>query len=156
MRSALLTLILAAFVSIASAAEVEFLRVWPGWREADSFDRISEYLGRGENTGGHLVLRTQPEVRAGYYFLVRIKCAAAIPAANFTVSVVRPDTPEAKTHRFSTVLPAKETVVQLGLTGTDWPAGAKANPVAYRIVLTAADGRVLGEHQSFLWAKPTK
>lgn len=156
MRSVLFSVLLLATTALAAAADVEFLRVWPGWREADSFDRISEYLGRGENTGGQLVLRTQPEVRAGYYFLVRIKCAAALPTAKFEVSVVRPDTPEPKIHTFSTALPAKETVVQLGLTGNDWPTGAKANPVAYRIVLTAADGRVLGEHQSFLWAKPAK
>src|SRR5687767_6584559 len=75
------------------AAEVELLRIWPGWRDAESFDRISEYFGGGENTGRHVVLRTQPDVRTGYYFLVRVKSAAALGAAKFELSVIRPDTP---------------------------------------------------------------
>lgn len=156
MRSALLTLILAASVSLASAADVEFLRVWPGWRDADSFDRISEYFGRGEATGGHIIVRTQPAVRAGYYFLVRLKSSQAIPVAKFELSVVRPDTAKPKVHTFTAAVPGKECVLELGLTGTDWPAGVKANPVAWKISVAGADGRVLGEHQSFLWAKPAK
>src|SRR5687767_14181757 len=83
------------------AADVEFLRVWPGWRDAESFDRISEYFGGRENTGRHLVLRTNRDARAGYYFLVRIKSAAAMDGTKFELSVIRPDTPEPKTHVFA-------------------------------------------------------
>jgi hypothetical protein len=138
------------------AAEVEFLRIWPGWRDTDSFDRISEYFGRGENTGRQIILRTQPDVRAGYYFLVRVKSAASLSGAKFELSVIRPDTPDPKVHTFVSTVPGKETVFQLGLTGADWPVGEKGNPVAWKLALLGSDGRVLAEQKSFLWEKPPK
>jgi hypothetical protein len=138
------------------AAEVEFLRVWPGWRDAGAFDRISEYFGGDENTGRQLVLRTQHDTRDGYYFLVRVKSAAALPRATFQLSVIRPDAPEPKVYRFETAVPAKETVLQLGLTGPDWPGGEKANPVAWKLELIGTDRSVLAEQKSFLWEKPPK
>ncbi len=140
----------------ARAADVEFLRIWPGWRDAESFDRISEYFGRGENTGREVVLRTQNQTREGYYFLARVKSAAVLNGAKFELSVVRPDYPEPKTHTFTATVPAKETVFQLGVTGADWPTGPKTNPVAWKLSLMGADGRVLAEHKSFLWEKPAK
>lgn len=151
----LLTLLLTS-ASSTLAADVEFLRVWPNWRNADAFDRISEYFGGQENTGRNVVLRTQPEPRAGYYFLVRVKNAAPLAGAKFEVHVIRSDAPVPKIFTFPVSVPEKETVYQLGLTGTDWPGGEKANPVAWKITLVAADGRVLAEHKSFLWEKPAK
>jgi hypothetical protein len=157
MRSALPVLaflLLAGTAARASAAE--FVRVWPGWRSAESFERIGEYFGRGEVPSGQIVVRTRPDVRAGYYFLVRVQQAAALPGARFVVDVIRPDAPDAKTFSFPAALPAGETVFQLGLTGADWPGGEKAQPVAWRLALVAADGRPLAEHKSFLWEKPAK
>lgn len=139
----------------AMAADVEFLRVWPGWREAESFERIGEYFGGRESSGREEVLRTQPGERAGYYFLVRVKNSAPT-AAKIAVSVIRPDAPAPKVYTFPVNLPAKETVFQLGLTGADWPQGKKANPVAWKIALLGPDDRVLAEHKSFLWEKPAK
>lgn len=149
----------AVFLALAArlaAADTEFVRVWPGWRDAAAFDRISEYFGGPETRGRESILRTQANVRDGYYFLVRVKNAAALPAAKFEVSVIRPDHPEAKVFTFAAALPEKETVLHLGVTGADWPGGKGANPVAWKIALLAADGRVLAEHKSFLWEKPAK
>ena len=140
----------------ARAADAEFIRVWPAWRDAQSFERIGEYFGRQENGGREIVLRTQAGVRDGYYFLVRIKSAVALPGATFEVSVIRPDTPEPKVHAFTAALSPKETVFQLGLTGRDWPQGKEAHPVAWKIALRGTDGQVLAEHKSFLWEKPAK
>jgi hypothetical protein len=141
----------------AAAADAEFVRVWPGWRDAASFDRISEYFGGAETRGGReQILRTQAGARDGYYFLVRVKTAAAQPAAKIAVSVIRPDHPEPKVFTFPAALPEKESVLQLGLTGADWPGGKGKNPVAWKIALLTADGRVLAEHKSFLWEKPAK
>lgn len=138
------------------AADTEFVRVWPGWRDAESFDRIGEYFGGQENGGRETVLRTQSAARAGYYFLVRVKTAVAQPTAKFALSVIRPDHPEAKIYSFPAALGAGETVFQLGLTGADWPQGKEAHPVAWKIALLAADGRVLATHSSFLWEKPAR
>ena len=138
------------------AADVELLRVWPAWRDADSFDRIREYFGGQESTARNVVLRTQPEPRAGYYFLVRVKTASALTGAKFDVHVIRPDAPVPKVFSFPVAVPPSETVYQLGLTGIDWPGGEKTNPVAWKLALVGADGRVLAEHKSFLWEKPPK
>jgi len=32
-------------ISALRAGDVEFVRVWPGWRDAESFDRIGEFFG---------------------------------------------------------------------------------------------------------------
>jgi hypothetical protein len=156
MRFVLGFLCLFAMMPRVRGAEVEFVRVWPGWRDADTFDRISEYFGGPEVTGKQIVRRTQPEARAGYYFLLRVKTVAALPAAKFEVDVIRATAPDVKKYTFPVALPAPETVVQLGLTGAEWPEGRSAHPVAWRVVLLAADGHVLAERKSFLWEKPAK
>lgn len=142
--------------SLLRAAEVEFIRVWPGWRDADSFVRISEYFGGRENPGREIIRRSQPAERAGFYFLVRVKSAAAINGARFKLDVIRPDAPEPKTFEFSAEVPAKENVFQLGLTGSDWPGGQEASPIAWKLALMGGDGRTLAEHKSFLWEKPKR
>ena len=140
----------------AFGADVEFLRVWPAWRTDESFERIGEYFGRPENTGREIVLRTEPTQRAGYYFLVRVKSATALPGAKFTLSVIRPDHPEPNEFSFPASLAAKETVFQLGLTGKAWPGGSEAHPVAWKLALVSAEGGVLAEYKSFLWEKPAR
>lgn len=157
MRTALpLVVLLLLAVGAARAADAEFVRVWPSWRSAESFERIGEYFGRGEVPAGQIVARTGPGTRAGYYFLVRVRNPAALAGARFVVDVIRPDSPDAKTFSFPAAMPAGETVFQLGLTGADWPGGEKAQPVAWRLALVAADGRPLAEQKSFLWEKPAK
>ena len=143
-------------LSLARAAEVEFVRVWPGWRDAASFERITDFFGGTEKDAGRTVLRTQPKERGGYYFLVRVKNPAAARDAKFELQVIRPDKPETLKYSFPAALPAKENVFQLGLTGSDWPGGKEADPVAWKLALVSADGHVLAEHKSFLWEKPAK
>jgi hypothetical protein len=133
-----------------------FVRLWPGWRDTDSFDRIAEFLGGSEPASRRTLLRTQPASRAGYYFLFRVNTPAATTGAQFQLSVIRPDSPTAQTFTFPATTKAGDTVFDLGLTGTDWPEGKKANPVAWKLSFVAADGRVLAEHKSFLWEKPAK
>lgn len=146
---------LGAAVSVALGS-TEFVRVWPAYRDAESFERIGEYFGRPEKSGHDVVVRTQPATRDGYYFLVRVKSTEAAAGARFELSVIRPDNPEPQTFTFPAALAGKETVFHLGLTGADWPGGKQANPVAWKLTLRAADNRVLAEHKSFLWEKPAK
>lgn len=157
---ALFFILTLAWSAIASgrAAEVEFVRVWPAWRDTESFVRLGEYFGRPENTGREVVVRTQPDSRDGYYFLVRVKAArpATMADAKFELRVIRPDHPEPKTFTFPASQAEKETVFQLGLTGADWPGGKDAHPVAWKLALLGVNGQVLAEHKSFLWEKPAK
>jgi hypothetical protein len=156
MRFLVLSVFLLAGAPLVRAANVEFIRVWPAWREAESFDRIKEYFGGKETYARQTVLRTQPETRDGYYFLVRVKTDAVLPEARFELSVIRPDQPEPQTFVFRAGVAAKESVFQLGVTGADWPGGKEANPVAWRLALVGPADRVLAEEKSFLWEKPAK
>jgi hypothetical protein len=151
---ALLICLLFTVAAIAGEGGVAFVRIWPGWRDAESFERIGEYFGRDQETDRVNVLRTDPKVRAGFYFLVRVQGAASAGAARFELSVIRPDSPDPQVFSFPATLTTKEQVFQLGLTGVSWPGGKKASPVAWRLALFAADGRQVAEHKSFLWEKP--
>jgi hypothetical protein len=138
------------------AADVEFVRVWPGWRDAESFDRITEYFTGQENTGREVILRTHPDQRAGFYYLVRVMNSAAMfPGAKFVLQTISPTNPEPKIATFPVDLPSRAKVFQLGLTGADWP-DRKAHPVAWKLELRSADNQVLASAQSFLWEKPAK
>jgi hypothetical protein len=138
------------------AANVEFVRVWPGWRDADSFERISEYFNGKENTGREIVLRTHPDQRAGLYYLVRVaNSGGALSGAKFVLQVISPASPEPKTTTFPIELPSRSKVFQLGLTGADWPDRA-VHPVAWKLQLLSSDDHVLATAQSFLWEKPAK
>jgi hypothetical protein len=150
--------LLLAFALPASghAGGLEVVRVFTGWRDAASFQRVIEYLDGRENTGGATVLRSRSGERAGYYWLVRLKNGgASLPGAKFELQVITPAAPEPKTFTFSADIPAGSPLYQLGLTGTDWP-GPKARPVAWHLQVIAADGTTLVVKESFLWEMPGK
>jgi hypothetical protein len=155
-RSALRALALAALAAVCSAraADVSFVRVWPGWSDATPFHRISEYFDGRENFGGRIVRRTHPDVRSGFYFLARVKnTGGLIPGATFVLQVVAGANPQPRTFTFPVDIPAGGKVCDLGLTGADWP-DSKVYPIAWSLVLKAADGSTLASAQSFLWSKP--
>lgn len=158
MRNLAACLLLCLSVLSARGAEVEFVRVWPPvWRAAESLERIGEYFGGDEKHGRQIILRSDAKERAGFYFLVRIKHPAPLEGAKFVVYVIRPDAPDVHQISFPvTNAPIGENVFQVGLTGADWPGGAKANPVAWKLELVTRDGRVLATQKSFLWEKPAK
>ena len=148
--------LLFAFAGISRADEVHFVRVWPGWRDAASFERISEFFDGKENSGSQVLLRTHPEIRAGFYFLARAaNSGPAQPAAKLILSVIKPASPHPVSYTFPIALSAGDTVFNVGLTGDDW-VGPKVHPVAWKIEIVATDGRLLGVEKSFLWEKPDK
>lgn len=146
-------LVLLLGVCAASAADLTIVRVFTGWRDAASFKHISEYFSGRENTHGETMLRTQPAQRGGYYFLVRTANPGAPLAVKVNILLSMPGEPKARTHTFAAELPAGTAVLNLGLTGADWP-DAKTNPVAWKLDVLAADGRVLASEKSYLWEKP--
>lgn len=145
---------LSALFATSGFAQVEIKRVWPEYRQADSFERISEYFTHREHTSGQIVLRTKPDQREGYYFLVRFKNkGATVEDAQVDLNVIDPTSPEPRTYSFKTKLPAGSHVLNVGLTGADW-AKVEMSPVAWEIRLLGADRQELARKQSFLWAKP--
>jgi hypothetical protein len=133
---------------------VDFIRIWPNYRDTDSFKRISEYFTNREDPGKVVMLRTQPVDRDGYYWVIRVDNKETIlDDAKFVLDVITPDSPHPKTFIFPTRLPKGQTVYDVGLTGTDWH-GKREHPVAYRMRLEAGDGTSLVDYKSFLWEKP--
>lgn len=156
MRWVLGSLLLVWCAAFAVAADVSFVRVWPQWHGAETFDRIGEYFGKPENDWGEIIVRTHPDQRAGMYFLVRVKSTGRLEGARFVLQVIRPDAPEPKTFTFPVSLPARSHVAELGLTDGDWPGGRDAHPVAWKLTLLDAGGEAVASQQSFLWAKPAR
>ena len=152
-RRCLLVFLLAA--ATAPAEELKIVRVYTGWREASAFKHISEYFSGKENTHGETMLRTRPVRRDGYYFLVRTANSGTPQPVKITIMLSMPGEPKPRSHTFAAELPAGPTVLNLGLTGPDWP-GAETNPVAWKLDITADDGRILATEKSYLWEKPTE
>lgn len=145
-----------ALPAIIRADGLEIVRIMPGYRSAESFHGISEYFGGKGSSGGTTVLRSQPAELAGYYWLLRLKNGGpAVAGAKFELQVISPAAPEPKTFTFAADIPAGRSLLELSLTGCDWP-GAKARPVAWNLRLLAADGTTLLARQSFLWEQPQK
>jgi hypothetical protein len=140
-------------VALAKEGELSLVRIHPGWRDAASFKRISEYFDGKENTGGELVLRTHPEQRGGYYFLVRAANPGKPRAVTARLQVITETEAKPREFTFAPALKTGDTVFHLGLTGPDWPEAA-ATPVAWKLDLTDADGKVLATAKSYLWDKP--
>ncbi|MFZ5496688.1 MAG: hypothetical protein ACOZE5_15310 [Verrucomicrobiota bacterium] len=136
-----------------AASDLTLVRIYTGWRDAASFKRISEYFNGRENTGGEAVLRTHPDQRGGYYFLVRIANPGAPRAVTARLQVITDAGAKPRAFTFTPELRTGDTVFHLGLTGPDWP-DAKADPVAWKLDLTGPDGTVLASEKSYLWEKP--
>jgi len=149
-RLALLLLAAAA----ARAADPTFERVWPRWRDADSFQSFYEdHTGR-ELVGKWTMLRSQPARRSGFYFYTRVENPGnAINGATFVVRVIAPDSTDTRIYRFPADVPKGSRLFEIGLTGSDW-GGQHVLPVAWDVELQAPDGRVLTERASFLWTRP--
>ncbi len=155
MRSSIVALALLLSAPLgAIGAEAEFVRVWPEYRPAESFERIREFFGRKESTGGReRVFRTQPEARGGYYFMTRVKTAEAIPGAMIALQVILPGSDEARVHFFPLNLKKGREAYLVGVTGDDWP-GADVVPSAWQIRVLGPDGAELAREKSYLWELP--
>ena len=138
---------------MAKEGDLTIVRVFTGWRNAASFKRISEYFDGKENTGGATVLRTHPDQRAGYYFLVRVANPGPSQSIKASLEVITTTAASPVAYTFPADLKSGNTVLHLGLTGADW-IDAKLNPVAWKLDLVDAGGRVLVTEKSYLWEKP--
>ncbi len=137
---------------LASAADVKLVRVWPEYRETSRFVRISEYFG-GKEKAPELIVRSQPDSRAGYYFLARFQSAQALPGSILAIEYFLPGDELARVQFFPIDLPKGSRAVLAGLTGADWP-GRKVEPTAWRLRLLGPAGTEVAREQSFLWSLP--
>jgi hypothetical protein len=157
MRALLTAFFFLVAATFCAAADLTIVRVWPGYRTAESFERIAEYFDKNEDPAAEHIIRTQPDTRAGYYFLVRFKNnTAVIPAARLELQIITPFSTDPKTYTFDRPIPKGSTAFNLGLTGADWPGKPKDEVVAWQLRLLTPTGTELAKTQSYLWAKPEK
>jgi len=148
----LLLLLVLSAISVLGA-DLTIVRTFTGWRDAASFKRISEYFDGKENTGKETVLRTHPEQRTGYYFLIRLANPGATQKVRFQLQLFEQGASALRTVNFPAELKSGSEVFQLGLTGPEWQ-DAKSQPVAWHLQVLGDDGRVLASEKSYLWEKP--
>lgn len=153
---ALICSILAGCVSAPKQAvtSVEIEEIKPRYIETEKFKRISEYMTGKEYMGDRVILRSDREERAGYYFtLILDEDVRRLPKGTIVVGeFYTPKSVEKQTHAFT--LPSKRAStneILLGLTGEDWPQEGGV-PAAWRFTIKDANGAVLSEKQSFLWS----
>jgi hypothetical protein len=140
----------------AAPVKLGFVRVWPEWRDSDSFNSITEYLRSREVTWGWIIRRTHPDLRGGYYFIGRFKNKGPeLRGTVFVLRILNSDSLEPRTYTFNANVPRGEPVFELGLTGPDW-TGPGQHPVAWKLELQDAAGQVLASKASFLWEKPDR
>ena len=150
------TLLFSSENLLASSEREERVGVFAGlpkYLPRETFLRISEYFTGVENTGRRLILRTNPEMRAGMYFILSLdKPADQLPQdCRIRIETIGSGSPEIQT--FTLFFPndaGNHREVFAGLTGADWP-GPDQELVAWKIILEDGDGRSLLERQSFLW-----
>lgn len=124
------------------------------YKPAQAFKRIAEYFGSHELTGRKIILRTDPEKRAGLYYVIHLDARAdKLPqGSSFELAAIFPDSPKAKLFQFPLPDPIPGyRVVWIGLTGQDTPADEEA-PVAWQILIKDKQGQVIATKQSFLWS----
>ena len=150
------TIIIASFLFLLTAAYAEKWEVHTRYEEPETFKRIGEYLGGKEHYSYRIVMRSQNESRGGYYWIIhRSRDRADLPlGGKFVLEYFPANSGTAQKHVYALAESSSKRTIYLGVTGEDWPSeGAK--PLAWRIQLLDAKGKVLSTKQSYLWEFPS-
>ncbi|MGB0259092.1 MAG: hypothetical protein ACPGES_10605 [Coraliomargarita sp.] len=134
---------------------VEITDISPRFIPEETFKRIHEYRTGADYQGNRVILRTDPQVRDGFYFVLtfdtklkKLPQGTSIKGEFFT-----PDATEPVDYEFK--LPAKRTGTKeifLGLTGDAWTHGSDIKPSAWRFTVTGPDGQEFAKKKSYLWS----
>jgi hypothetical protein len=120
-------------------------------RSEDDVSRASELFSTKEDHGQDIVFRTVENVRAGYYFYIKLDVDPPRDG-RLVLEIVRTEETAPERHDFSLKLlpkfPFGELVI--GLTGKDAGLG-RWTPIAWRLSVLDGQGKVLASEHSFLW-----
>ena len=133
---------------------VEILEIKPRYMETEEFKRISEYMTGEEYQGDRTIIRTQPDNRNGFYFvLILNKDIRRLPHDSKVIGEAYvPHLVDLQTYTFN--LPperASSNELFLGITGTDW-VDPQAVPSAWRFTIKDGNDRTIGTAQNYLWS----
>ncbi len=137
-------------------AEEEIKSVYHKPMTVESFQRISEFFDGAENPGRRLIVRSQPEARAGEYFVITLRENAAFHPEFAKIKIELFTNGSADKTEFVLPLPKKlpkTKEIFAGITGADWP-NSETEILAWRLVIQDAKGNDIAEKESFLWKSP--
>ncbi len=134
----------------ALSAQIEIVRVWPGFRTTESFTALREYFGGAPHAATEAALRSQAGQRSGYYWLIRTKAGQHYSTVEIRLEVAREGDTTAEVHSFTTPIEEGNHALHVGLTGSDWTNETEA-PIAWRITILDATGHILVQSASYLW-----
>lgn len=153
---ALLCLLSAACNTTRESTEpaLKIVAVTPRYMETEQFKRISEYMTGKENLGKRVIMRTNPRLRDGYYFVLTLdrNVRKLPPDAYIQGEFYTSKSLDMQTHRFEfpSILPSTREIF-IGLTGDAWPK-KDAIPAAWRFTIKNSREEILAQEQSYLWS----
>ncbi len=129
--------------------------VHPLRRSEADVARASEAFYAKETHGQDVVFRTTEHERAGYYFYTKFDLEPP-EGARIVLEVVRTEAAPPERFVFATTMRPKFPVGEyvIGLTGKE-AGDARWVPIAWRVSLVDAQGKVVASTHSFLWGSPT-
>ena len=151
-RSLLVPLPLLMLLIPAQGAEI--VRVHPEFRTEESFHRILEFFTGREHTGRRDILRTDTDIREGFYLTTRLRRVdrKTLPRGTARLELAMPEEQETRAYEYSLEsIDRRRPLVMFGITGEEWPEDL-ARPLAWKLTLLDAEGRELDSEQSFLWS----
>ncbi len=123
------------------------------WRSAADVARISEAFEAKESSGNDVVFRTTENERPGYYFYFQLDFNPP-KDGRIILEVVREETRPPERYDFALNYQPHGWLGEyvIGLTG---PQSGPVNwrPIAWRISIVDATGKILASQHSFLWSK---
>ncbi len=134
---------------------LESVRVYN--KSTEDFTRISEYFTGEENAHGYrLVLRTNPDQRAGVYFAASFSDdLSSLPDGSIAIlDILFEDQDDIRSYSFP--LPEDRSgkrVLYLGLTGQNEPKNPK-QIMAWKMRIIDASKQTMIEKESYLWRMP--
>lgn len=139
------------------AAQPSIDHVTPRYFDRADFQYLSEFFTGREAQRKEFIIRTDPEDRAGLYFIIDLseEIRSLPQGAAIQVDSVDADSGELTTRQFpveSGMRPESRRIM-LGFTGEDWPEPTRSL-LAWRVALVSSEGAVLSEKVSFLWELP--
>ncbi len=139
-------------MGVTYKGETEITSVRMDYMTAPETRSLGEIFTGEEHNEGHLVLRSQPNKRAGMYFHVMTSGPDTIPLAS-TIELSVDNTFTVGTRTFKYTVNESHGLlreIRLGITGGDWP-NKKARVNAWKIVIKNPAGKTVVEKRSWLW-----
>lgn len=138
----------------AKSGVYEFSQVYFRYIPEENFMRISEFFDGEENPGVRKLIRSVPEQRSGFYFILRLEPGwkTLQEGSQLRVHYVPLDAIHPIVYDFDLGEEVRSWNGEIffGLTGEQWSQEG-GEPIAWKLQLLSPAGKVMAVRDSFLW-----